>query len=132
MCGLFAASADPVTTRLTISGGGQTQQILTGILSAERLLRVQNGTPGLTKLTIVVNGHSYFLTPLRDGESLWLDVGAAMIPGDGNTVVLLAEGAEGASATVTLGDAPAGDPMLVANPIALQMRHGGLHVRDST
>jgi len=121
MCGLFAASADPVTTRLTISGGGQTQQILTGILSAERLLRVQNGTPGLTKLTIVVNGHSYFLAPLSDGESLWLDVGAAMIPGDGNTVVLLGEGAEGASATVTLGDAPAGDPMLVANPIALQI-----------
>ena len=37
MCGLFAASADPVTTRLTIAGGGQTQRILTGILSAERL-----------------------------------------------------------------------------------------------
>ena len=120
-CGLFAASADPVTTRLTISGGGQTQQILTGILSAERLLRVQNGTPGLTKLTIVVNGHSYVLTPLREGESLWLDVGAAMIPGDGNTVVLLGEGPEGATATVTLGDAPAGDPMLVVTPIALQV-----------
>ena len=64
--------------------------------------------------------------------SKWLDVGAAMIPEDGNTVVLLGEGADGASATVTLGDAPAGDPMLVANPIALQMRHGGLHVSDST
>ena len=131
MCGLFAASADPVTTRLTISGGGQTQQILTGILSAERLLRVQNGTPGLTKLTIVVNGHSYFLTPLSDGESLWLDVGAAMIPGDGNTVVLLGEGPEGATATVTLGDAPAGDPMLVVTPIALQIANSAQGVQLS-
>ena len=41
-----------------------------------------------------------------------------MIPGDGNTVVLLGEGAEGASATVTLGDSPVGDPMIVVNPIA--------------
>ena len=101
MCGLFSATADPVMTRLTIAGGGETQQILTGILSAERLLRVQNGTPGLTRLTVVVNGCGYVLAPLSDGASLSLDVGAAMIPGDGNTVVLLGEGAEGASATIT-------------------------------
>ena len=131
MCGAWAASADPVTTRLTIAGGGEAQQILTGIISAERLVRVQNGTPGLTKLTMVVNGHSYVLTPLREGESLWLDVGAAMIPGDGNTVVLLGEGAEGATATVTLGDAPAGDPMLVVTPIALQIANSAQGVQLS-
>jgi hypothetical protein len=121
MCGLFSATADPVMTQLTIARGGETQQILTGIPSAERLIRVQNGTPGLTRLTVVVNGFNYVLAPLSDGESLWLDVGAAMIPGDGNTVVLLGEGAEGASATVTLGDSPVGDPMIVVNPIALQI-----------
>ncbi len=121
MCGQFSATADPVMTRLTIAGGGGTQQILTGILSAERLLRVQNGTPGLTKLTVVVNGYSYVLAPLSDGASLSLDVGAAMIPGEGNTVVLLGEGAEGASATVTVGDSPARDPMIVVNPIAMQI-----------
>jgi hypothetical protein len=121
MCGLFSATADPVMTRLTIAGGGETQQILTGISSAERLLRVQNGTPGLTRLAVVVNGYSYVLAPLNDGASLSLDVGAMMIPGDGNTVVLLGEGAEGASATVTLGDSHVGDPMIVVNPMALQI-----------
>ena len=118
----FSKTLDPVTTRLTIAQGGQAQQTLTGIMSVERLIQVQNGTPGLTKLTIVVNGQSYVLAPLSAGASLSLDVGAAMIPGESNTVVLLGEGAVGASATVTLGDAPLGDPMIVVNPIALQVK----------
>jgi hypothetical protein len=121
MCGLFSATADPVITQLTIARGGETQQILTGIPSPERLIRVRNGTPGLTKLTLVVNGHSYVLAPLSDGASLSQDVGAAMNPGDGNTIVLLGEGAEGASAAVTLGDSPVGDPMIAFNTIALQI-----------
>jgi hypothetical protein len=131
MCGQFSATADPVMTRLTAARGGETQQMLTGIMSAERLLRVQNGTPGLTKLTVVVNGSSYVLAPLSDGASLSLDVGAAMIPGEGNTMVLLGEGAEGASATATLGDSAVGDPMIVVNTIGLQIAGSAQGVRLS-
>lgn len=122
LCGTFAATADPETSLLKIAGGGETVLIFTNIQAAERFVGVLNGTPGLTKVTVVVNGSSYVLAPLSDGGSKSLDVSAAMNPGDANTVVVIGEGAEGASAAVSIGDSPPGDPMITVQPVALQIQ----------
>jgi len=121
LCAEFAKTVDPLTTRLQITSGGQTQQVLTGMPSVERLVSVRNGSPGLTNLTLVVNGRSYVLAPLSDGASVSVDVGAAMVPGDGNTIILIGEGLVGATATITIGDAPAGDPKIVVQSVVLQI-----------
>lgn len=131
MCATFSASADPLTTQLEIASGGQTQQTLTGMPSMERLIRVQNGTPGLTNLILVANGKSYVLDPLRDGASVSVDVGAAMLPGNANTIVLIGEGPTGGSATIAIGDAAVADPMFVAQPVALQIQSSAQGVQLS-
>ena len=121
VCGTSAKTVDPVTTRLQIASGGQAQQVLTGIQAMERLVSVRNGTPGMTNLTLVVNGQSFVLAPLSDGASVSVDVGAAMVPGDANTIILIGEGPVGASAAITIGDGPAGDPKIAVQSVALQI-----------
>ena len=121
LCGTFALQLDPVSARLQIAGGGQTQLIFTNVPAAERFISLQNGLPGLTKLTLLVNGQSFVLSPLGAGSSKSLDVGAVMNPGNANIVVLLGEGAEGASATLALADSPTGDATMVAEAVALQI-----------
>ena len=121
LCGTFALQLDPVTARLEIAGGGQAQLIFTNVPAAERFISVQNGSPGLTKLTLLVNGQSFVLSPLGAGSSKSLDVGAAMNPGNANVVVLLGEGADGASATLAMADSPTGDATMVGESIALQI-----------
>jgi len=131
LCGINSANVDPLTARLQVASNGQTQQVLTGIQAMERLVSVQNGSPGLTKVTLVVNGKTYLLDPLRDGASVSVEVGAAMLPGDANTIVLLGEGPTGGSATVTIGDAAVADAMFVAQPVALQIQSSAQGVQLS-
>jgi hypothetical protein len=46
----------------------------------------------------------FALNPLADGQSVLLDVGAAMGEGNTNVVVLAGQGVAGASASITIGD----------------------------
>ena len=109
-CG-HGKSFDPVITTLEVAAAGRVQQRFEGLLSAERYLQVLNGTPGLTKLEVVLNGHRFRLSPLADGQSLAADLGAAMNEGDNNVVVLKGYGAAGASALVLITEQP-GDAMI--------------------
>ncbi len=131
LCRTFSATIDPVSTLLEIGGSGETLQTFTDIPSAERYISVQNGASGLRKLSILVNGHPYVLESLGDGESKTLDVSAAMNPGEGNTVVLVGEGAEGSSAMITIGDAPAGEPLTNSESIALRTERSDSGLRLS-
>jgi hypothetical protein len=120
VCGSFSATIDPVSTVLEIDDSGEAQQTFTGISSADRYVIVQNGAPGLTWLNIVVNGNVYALSPLTNGQSLTLDVGAVMNPGDDNTVILVGGGVAGASATIIMADTVDGDPMAASDTVATQ------------
>ncbi len=87
--------------RMTVVVGGPplTFRDLPGELS---LLTLANGQPGLARLAITVNGVSYELSDLTDGEERTLDLSSSMQPNDRNVLTLQGEGAETASATVTL------------------------------
>jgi hypothetical protein len=93
------------------------------IPSAERYVSVVNGIPGLRRLVLRVNGQVFVVEGLADGESRAVDVGSAMLPGEENVVALVGEGDAGASADITIGDAPVGN--LVASvavaPVVLQV-----------
>jgi hypothetical protein len=130
LCGSFSGMIDPVTVLLTLANSGETLQTFTGILAAERFVSLHNGTPGLTQLTLKVNGHLFVLDPLSDGVTKSLDVGAAMNPGDANTVVLVGKGPAGASAVITIADAAMGDPVIAAESMALQIAYsaGGVQL----
>ena len=121
-------SFDPVITTLAVAAAGRMQQRFEGLLSAERYLQVLNGTPGLTTLEVVLNGHRFRLSPLADGQSLAADLGAAMNEGDANVVVLTGYGAAGASAWVLITDQP-GDGMIQLPELAdLTLRRSGAQV----
>ena len=78
----------------------------------------------MTKLTVLVNGIPFVLSPMADGQSYTLDIASAMLPGEENIVTLVGQGPEGASANVAIGDAPSDPPIAAVvvggAPIALR------------
>ncbi len=95
---------DPVFTELKVQQGGVVRQSFSNLPAAEHYVGIVNGTPGLAWLSILVNGQVFALDPLADGQSVLLDVGAAMGEGNTNVVVLAGQGVAGASASITIGD----------------------------
>lgn len=109
LCAQFSGRVDPVITRVEIGDEGVvSRQVLTDIPSFEHYASIQNGEPGLRTLRLIVNGHLHVLSGLADGQNVAVDLGAAMVPGKENTVVLEGEGAAGSSALVIIGDSPTG------------------------
>ena len=97
-------TCDPLLVSVGRRAGKPEDHTFTGIPAAEHLVSVWNGSPGLTDLTVEVNGHRYHLTGLESGELRELDVTGVMEPGDGNVVTLTAHGRPGGEATVLLHD----------------------------
>jgi autotransporter-associated beta strand protein len=95
---------DPTFTELKVQQGGVVRQSFSNLPAAEHYVGVVNGTPGLAWLSILVNGQVFALNPLADGQSVLLDLGAAMGEGNTNVVVLAGQGVAGASASITIGD----------------------------
>jgi hypothetical protein len=124
-------SFDPVITTLEIIAGGRVQQRFEGILAAERYLRVINGSPGLTGLEVVLNGHLFRLGSLAADQSLVADLGAAMNEGDANVVVLTGYGEVGASALVLITDQPADNLILLPEVVELTLAPSGNQVSVS-
>ena len=129
-CNSFSATIDPVDTTLEIDSSGRVVQTFTGLLSADQFAIVQNGTPGLSQLTIVMNEHTYVLF-MTNGEFRTLDIAEAMVPGDENTVTLIGEGPEGASARVIIGDAPYSESVVVIPPLRLEIQRTALGIEVS-
>ncbi len=69
-----------------------------------RIVDILNGKPGLTKLTVTVNGKVFKVKDLEDGEKWSLDVSSAMKSGNSNTISLEASGKPGGSADVVVHD----------------------------
>ena len=95
---------DPVVatvTRLTQNKGKQT---FTGIADAEHIVTVVNGSPGLRRLEVVVNGVTFPVKQLDDKEVVVVDIRSAMRVGTNNTITLIPRGKKGESADVTIAD----------------------------
>jgi phage gp45-like len=96
-------SCDPVVTLVIRDTGKPEEQVLSGIPGSESLVTVNNGTPGVTNLAVVVNGQKFQLAGLKDGETKTLDVSSAMVEDD-NTIALTALGKPGGSMTVVISE----------------------------
>jgi hypothetical protein len=73
-----------------------------GIVRAEGIVFLQNGTPGVESLVVTVNGRQ-FRTQLSDGKTKKIDISSALFHGT-NTVTIAASGDGGSSVDLTISD----------------------------
>ncbi|HWM94019.1 MAG TPA: hypothetical protein VN493_24890 [Thermoanaerobaculia bacterium] len=71
---------------------------------AEHIVTITNGTPGLKKIEIVVNGKTFKVAGLKDGEETTVDIAPAMVDGDANQVDFQVKGKPGSYANVMIWD----------------------------
>lgn len=95
-------SCDPVETTVTRLRHDRGIQTFTDIPFEEHIITVENGTPGLRGLDVVVNGETFRIRGLEDGEVARLNVRRAMHRRRDNTVTLVPRGRPGESADVTI------------------------------
>ena len=115
------AVCDPVIANLTVKNGrGLLVRVFNGIPQAERYITLQNGTPGLTRAALTVNGRIVSQGSLSDGQVVAVDVAQWLRPGK-NTVRIAARGPQGATAVLTIGDvAPSAGATLSAAGVNLE------------
>jgi hypothetical protein len=70
----------------------------------EDKVTITNGAPGLKKIDIIVNGQTFKVKSLKDGEEVTVDISSAMVPGDANKVDFQVKGKQGAFANVMIWD----------------------------
>lgn len=95
---------DPVVTTVIREAGKPEVEVFSGLPRQESKITIQNGTPGLRNLDIFVNRRKFKVAGLGDGRTTTLDVAAAMVEGDQNTIELVAHGKPGASALILISD----------------------------
>ena len=71
---------------------------------AEDKVTITNGSPGLSKIEIIVNGQTFKVNSIKDGEEVTVDISSAMVDGDANKVDFKAKGKPGAFANVMIWD----------------------------
>ena len=99
---------DPVIAKLVAQAGAHLWQTYSGVPSAEHYVALANGTPGLRSVKLLVNGWTYNLGTLADGQAVVVNIGASMNPGASNTILVMASGSQGATANILIADAASG------------------------
>jgi hypothetical protein len=94
---------DPTMVEVVREAGKPVSQTFVEIPKAENRVDVFNGDPGVTNLSINVNGKTFELAGLRQNERRTLNVSSAMRNGS-NTVTITARGAPGGAALVLISD----------------------------
>lgn len=97
-------TCDPVITEQVRNAGKPVSHIFSGIPKAESKVTIYNSTPGLTNLSITVNGKKFEVAGLKDNEVRTVDVSSAMVEGNKNTIILEARGKPGGSAVIMIHD----------------------------
>jgi hypothetical protein len=97
-------ACDPVVTTVIREAGKPEVEVFSGLPRQESKITIQNGTPGLRNLDIFVNRKKFKVAGLGDGRTTTLDVAAAMVDGDQNTIELVVHGKPGASALILISD----------------------------
>lgn len=98
------ATADPVLLEIDRATGKPSTVTLTDIPQAEHWLTLSNGDPGITNLALVVNGKHFQVAGLSFGEVREIDFASAMLPGNVNTIELIALGRPGGEAALLVHD----------------------------
>jgi len=84
--------------------GDSPVQVIHHVASAESHVTVANGTPGVESVRLEVNGHTFSVTALQNGETRTLDVSSGMHKGSDNTIRVIAHGPRDSSAMVLVTD----------------------------
>jgi len=96
-------SCDPILTTVGLEPGVPRRETFRHVARSESEIQIYNDTPGLHNLRLIVNGRSFEINDLRDGEIRLVDVSGAMRRGY-NTITLEARGQPGGSATILIAD----------------------------
>jgi hypothetical protein len=98
-------NCDPILAQVGRDGpdGLPRRETFHHLAQADSKVTVLNGTPGLTRLQLSVNGRDFEVSGLAAGETRVIDVGSAMRRGD-NTIRVTAQGKAGGSATIMIAD----------------------------
>lgn len=106
---------DPVIANLEISRGKRrVVRTYRKLPAIEHYVSVQNGAPGLTRITLFVNGRVALRTQLLDGETRNLDVRALLGSRSSWTARVVVEGSPGAQGLLVISDSPASGPITPA------------------
>lgn len=95
-------TCDPVETTVTKLRQDRGIQTFTDLPSEEHFVTIENGSPGLRGMDIIVNGTEFRVRSLDDGEVRRVNVRRAMVPGLQNVITLVPRGRRGESADVTI------------------------------
>lgn len=98
-----ATAFDPVLLDAVRAPGQPVVQTVTDLAVTESQVTILNGTPGLSIVTLLVNGRVFPVTGLRDGEHRTVSIASALNAGL-NTVKIVGLGRTGASATLLIGE----------------------------
>jgi hypothetical protein len=98
-------NCDPILTEVGRDGphGAPRAEAFHHIAQGESQVTILNGTPGLSRLRLIVDGHVFEVSGLTDGETRLVDVSSAMRRGD-NTITLIAQGKHDGTASILIAD----------------------------
>ena len=86
-------------------GGSPAAQTWSGLPDFESKVTIINPeSGGVRSVTIDVNGVSFQMAGLSDGEQRTIDVGSAMTPGRTNTISATVLGSPGSTATIMIAN----------------------------
>jgi hypothetical protein len=99
---------DPILTEVGRDGPGGLPRTATfhHVAHGESHVLIANQTPGLTEVTLVVNGKRFPVHSLDDGEMRNVDVSKAMRENANNTITIIAQGKPRGSAVILISDSP--------------------------
>ena len=95
---------DPVLTslRARASLGGKSRARSYRVSANEKVVTIRNGRPGLSRVTVSVNGRHFVVRGLRPGATRRVRIGSALTKRAGNRVTLRGYGAPGGSARIMI------------------------------
>lgn len=96
-------NCDPAILNVDRSTGKPASTVAHGIAKSEHLVHIYNGTPGISTLTVDVNGKHFQVSNLGAGQKATIDIGSALVAG-ANNVTLTATGQPGGSVIAVVGD----------------------------
>jgi hypothetical protein len=97
-------TCDPTSLKLTELRHEKGNQVLDDVAGTMHVVTIQNNSPGLDALDVVVNGVEFRVRGVPDNGTHILDIGRAMRPGSENRIVLVPRGAPGDSAMILISD----------------------------
>jgi hypothetical protein len=98
------ASCDPVISLVQRSTKSDPLETRVRVTQAESKIQIINSAPGLRTFTALVNGITFKVTGLRNGQVRTIDVSSAMRPGNKNIIYVKGHGPVNGSATVVISD----------------------------